>query len=224
MKALGRRELMLRFLVFLCFFNFSGLNNGTTYLTAVSPLNVRDSVSLTAAAAKTFYQVMAPADLFHFLGQSHRWITRSTVWTASLFASCLKASPSSVSNGSIVDAGLEATSGLGRGQSLDSGLKSLQIFSVKNDSYLEQKKLDFLSRLGEWERVPLVCLSIGVTGLRRISRPLPGGYSAVFMPHVMRARSNLSSADGEAPSFVDARFSLTDSYPGIGFFMAGEKS
>lgn len=55
----GSRRL-LRLLTFVCFFQFSGLNNGYTYLSQVRPVEVQKSVSTMAVLVRGFYAAVAP--------------------------------------------------------------------------------------------------------------------------------------------------------------------
>ncbi len=207
MNGLDRRGLILRFLVFICFLNFSGLNNGYTYLTVVSPLNVRDSVSLTSAAAKTFVRALAPVDAFHFLGKGRRWITRSTLWTASLFASCLKPAPERI---------LRPAASRSAGQNLGSDLREVQFFSMK---------LDALSQVSGWEPAPSFTWGNRLTNIRPTMR-FHASRDFRAPPHRrVRARSGISDSDGDAPSQAPSRARsspravTTDSRNGIGFFV-----
>ncbi len=122
----------LRLLVFVCFLNFSGLNNGYTYLTVVSPLSVQSSVSLTGSVAKCFYSVLAVQDIFKFLDQGHHWVTKSTLRAESILKSCLKLQSASIPSG-YGETRLSVRS-LNRFQQGD------QILSDRNENYIKGKE------------------------------------------------------------------------------------
>lgn len=69
------RSRVMRLLVFACFFNFSGINNGYTCLTAVSPLNAGQSVSLMGTLVKSFTIVATPQKMLGPFNRGRRFVT-----------------------------------------------------------------------------------------------------------------------------------------------------
>ncbi len=66
---------LMRLLVFACFFNFSGINNGYTTLTAVAPLNATQSVSVMASLVKSFTFFLTPQKSFSTFKHGRRWMS-----------------------------------------------------------------------------------------------------------------------------------------------------
>ncbi len=64
---------VVRLLVFACFFNFSGVNNGYTTLTAVAPLNASQSVSIMGTCIKSFAFFLSPQKAFSSFNRGRRW-------------------------------------------------------------------------------------------------------------------------------------------------------
>ncbi len=71
------RDRGIRLLVFACFFNFSGLNNGYTHLTAVAPINANQSVCVMGTLVKSFAFVLAPKMMVASLSRGHRYMKSS---------------------------------------------------------------------------------------------------------------------------------------------------
>ncbi len=69
----------MRLLVFACFFNFSGINNGYTYLAAVSPLDASQSVSLMGTLVKSFAIVAAPQKMLGPFNRGRRFVSALTL-------------------------------------------------------------------------------------------------------------------------------------------------
>lgn len=65
---------LMRLLTLLCFFQFSGLNNGYTLLCEVSPLSVSQSVLPVQAFAAGFRGISQISGFTHSLNSGRRWI------------------------------------------------------------------------------------------------------------------------------------------------------
>lgn len=79
---------LLRLLTFVCFFNFSGLNNGYTYLTVVSPLDGAGSISLVGTAVKKCHTIFTTQGILTSIGHGSGLFTNLTqrLMTVSIMA------------------------------------------------------------------------------------------------------------------------------------------
>lgn len=218
MSGFDRRSLLVRALVFICFLNFSGLNNGYTYLTVVSPLSVRQSVSLTASVAKTFYDAAAPGNLIYGLEQGRRWADQSARWTISLLASCLRAGTRrSGSAERFVRA--PASIGVESGRSVSTEYRAEQILSLKKDHYVQEKKLSLMHERSALNGMPSRLTLAGADALLS-DRARYGGRPPQPSLSRIRARGSLAPSGDDAEFFaLHRRAVAADSSTGIGFFI-----
>ncbi len=219
MAGFDRRSLLLRALVFICFLNFSGLNNGYTYLTVVSPLSVRQSVSLTASVAKTFYDAAAPGNLLYGLEQGRRWANQSASWTLSLVASCLRTGTRRIVSS---ERGIRAPAVVGAeaGGRVSMDHRAEQILSLKQDHYVKDKKWSLMFEGSKPDGMPSHVTLAAAADVLLSDRSRCGG--PVSQPSLLRFRARGSLApSGDDADFTEnvRRAVAADSGTGIGFFI-----
>ena len=69
----------LRLLTFLCFFQFSGINNGYTILTSVSPLSADQSATCLTRTLQDIHATLQPRTVLPLIQAGHGWVVSATL-------------------------------------------------------------------------------------------------------------------------------------------------
>ncbi len=197
------RNKVLRLLVFACFFNFSGLNNGYTYLAEVSPLHVNQSVSLAGTVARGFWCVLAPQQVLFSMRQSFGLVTRLALNMESAVKSSWKADLKAASPSPIKT--------VLRAQNFSSpfAYKAGTAISPKQESYIKEEKESWI-KLGQvWSGGELL-RTVRAFGKWDALQGLTRRLGESFLDGGERARKTLFSQrvhySGEADAFARIRF------------------
>ncbi len=143
---------LLRLLTFVCFFQFSGINNGYTILTSVSPLNATQSTSCLSSAIAHFHSTVRPQSVVSLLRSGQEYIVAFTAGSESALRGLFN--PDSAAHAAQMKAG-----GTDSGSGYRSRFETRRFSSLnKKEAYIKLEKKSWSREDGfrGWDRMSRV--------------------------------------------------------------------
>ncbi len=137
---------VLRLLTFICFFQFSGINNGYSALQALSPLDAKQSASCVSLLVVQFQSAVRPDSRVPPLETGHRWIVFITLQSEKALQNIFKSTGELSPSGAIAQS-LDSESETRFGDhSTFSLYKQVSYIKLEKKSWLKSEK--YSAKLG----------------------------------------------------------------------------